>query len=150
MRVFLLTALLLAACLPEDEASVSQSSNVTRDNLTNSNSSSYIKEGECLVNINGVLDLGSNTTLQPLASQQCLPSSKLSWRFRGEEVKENPKWRLPHLKLAILFDTSYSLQGQDPKARRFGILKTYLLNIFARKSLTGISTTEESGRIASR
>ena len=149
MRVLLLTALLLGACLPEDEASISQSSNVTGNSLTNSSSSNYIKEGECLVNIKGVLGLNTNTSLLPLASQQCLPSSKLSWLFRAEEVRKDPQWLLPHLKLAILFDTSYSLQEQDSGADRFNKLKTYLANIFARKSQNGISTTENSGQIAS-
>ena len=149
MRVFLLTALLFSACLPHDEANVAQSSNVTGNDLTNTNSPNYIKEGECLVNVNGVLDLNTKTSLSSLDNEQCLPSSKLSWLFRAEEVAENPKWKLPHLKLAILFDTSFSLEKQDKGAERFAKLKTYLANIFARKSLSGISTTEESGRIAS-
>ena len=123
MRVFLLTILLITACLSEDEASVSQSGAVTGQDLTKVKSPAYIKPGECLIDIKGTLALGSSVTLPPLNS--CLPSSQLSWLFRAQEVKEE-RPADQHLQLAILFDTSYSLYDNDRVGKRYEALSIYL------------------------
>ena len=143
MRVFLLTALLCSACLPHDEANISQSSNVTGNDLTNTNSPNYIEAGECLVNINGVLDLNTRTSLSPLDNQQCLPSSKLSWLFRAEEqTQTTTQTTKKNLQLAILFDTSYSLQTTDPSNKRYTALEAdYLLPLFEEVSAAGVEAT---------
>ena len=149
MRVLVLITLLITACLPEDEISISQSNAISGQDLTNVNSPAHIEQGECLINVNGTLALNKRTSTLSLPNNQCLPSSKLSWLFRAEEVKTKAKYQLPHLRLAILFDTSFSLQKQDSERKRFDAIKTYLKAIFARKMASKISNTEVKGKIAS-
>lgn len=143
MRVLLLTTLLITACLPEDEVSISQSGDVKRRDLTNKNDPAYIEQGECLIDIGDTLELGKRIELpQP---GQCLPSSKLSWLFRAREVKKQAKQRL---KLAVLLDTSESLRDNDALGDRYTALRTYLLALFDKinntdKGADALVTTAE-------
>ena len=143
MRTLLLIALLLSACLPEDEVSISQSGATKGHDLTNVSSSSYIEQDECLIEVSGSgaegeLALGDEVVLK---GGTCLPSSKLSWLFRAQEVTET---KLKNLSLAILFDTSYSLNTTDPNELRYTYFKiNYLLPLRneIKKAGEGVSAT---------
>ena len=139
MRALLLTTLLITACLSEDEISVSQSGDVIRKDLINVNSHAYIEQGECLIDIKSSLDLNSNTSLPPLANSQCLPSSKLSWLFRAKKITQTTR---KNLQLAVLFDTSYSLNTTDPGGKRYTALKdSYLIPLFREIKAAGVAAT---------
>ena len=127
MRALLLTTLLITACYSEDEASISQSGDVTKNDLTTKNNPAYIQQGECLIDIDRTLTLGKNVELSQLG--QCLPSSKLSWLFRAKKVEESIQAK-QHMKLAVLLDTSSSLRDNDPEGERYKALRTYLLALF--------------------
>ena len=138
MRALLLTTLLITACYSEDEASISQSGNVTKnDDLTTVSNPAYIQPGECLIDIDGMRTLGEKVKLPRLG--QCLPSSKLSWLFQAE-IQEETKHK--NLSLAILFDTSFSLKTTDPKELRYSSFKeNYLLPLYKQIKSAKMSAT---------
>lgn len=127
LRIFFLLAF-LACEFAIDEPSVLQSRYEARPtDLLQDGGIRQTKLNECLIEIHNTLD--PNNGLFGL-SNLCLPRSQISWLFPAQPVTKMVAETPPDLKVALLFDTSHSLEKQDAKMERFGAMETYLQTLF--------------------
>lgn len=141
--LFVSLAFMLFACLPVEHSYVR--GGYDEDNLLKKESAYHTNPYQCLVEINGEIDPDTMSDIIHVGNASgerlCLPSNELSYLVKAKKPTEMTTTTIA-LKIAVLFDSSYSLRKTDPKQKRFDALKTYLLALFDKVESEEIKARE--------
>ena len=140
--LFISLALMLFACLPIEHSYVR--GQYDSRNLLNQSSAYHTHPYQCLVALNdevdpnntGIINVGGNGN-----KALCLPSNELSYLVKAKKPTKTTITKKA-LKIAVLFDSSYSLRKTDPSQMRFDALKTYLLALFDKVESEDITASK--------